>query len=267
MTQTTQTLNPHPDNDPAERTGGGVCDLIIPARNESDNLPALGDALRPLLEAGTIRRVILCDNGSTDETAELARGHGFTVVSEPRAGYGNACLAGIAAAGSDGRPPDVIAFLDADLSDDPAWLDRLVGPIINGKADLVIGSRAADADPGALDPHQRFGNRMACTLMRWATGHAWSDLGPMRAIRWSSLMQLDMQDRTWGWTVEMQYKAVTRGLRLREVDVPYRCRHAGTSKISGTLTGSLKAGHKIITTIVKLWWSEASRRGVEAPGN
>jgi len=241
--------------DPAARIDAR-CDLIIPARNEAENLPSLAAALAPLREQGVVRRVVLCDNGSTDATADLARAAGFDVVHEPRPGYGGACLTGIAWLQDADDPPSVVAFLDADLSDDPRGLADLVRPVVDDHADLVIGCRPALAEPGALDPHQRFGNRLACWLLRLATGHRWSDLGPMRAVRWSSLFELEMVDRTWGWTVEMQYKAITRGLRVMEVDVPYRCRHAGTSKISGSLVGSFKAGRKIITTICGLWWHE-----------
>jgi len=232
------------------------CDLIIPALNEAQNIAALGRALQPLRDRGVLRRVILCDNGSTDATAELARGLGFIVVEELEPGYGSACLAGLDVVEQSGRPPAVVAFLDADLSDDPSHLPELIEPIVTGEADLVIGSRVNRAEPGALEAHQRLGNRLACTLMRWATGHAWSDLGPMRAMRWIELLNLEMTDRTWGWTVEMQYKAASRGLRCKEVDVPYRRRHAGRSKISGSITGSYKAGKKIITTIYKLWRTE-----------
>ena len=226
-------------------------DLIIPARNEEENLPALGRALA-VLPPGLIRRVVLADNGSSDRTAELAAAAGFTVVHEPRPGYGAACLAGLRALQSE--PPEAVAFLDADLADDPGQLARLIRPLAEGRADLVLGQRQALAEPGALDPHQRFGNRLTCLLLRVITGHAYGDLGPMRVIRWRSLQQLAMADQTWGWTVEMQYKAVRYGLRIVELDVPYRQRHAGRSKISGSILGSLRAGSKIITTLARLWW-------------
>ncbi len=228
-----------------------LVDLIIPARDEEENVPALAAALAAL-PPGLIRRVVLADNGSTDRTAALARGAGFEVVSEGQPGYGAACLAGLAALEAD--PPEAVAFLDADLADDPAHLAALIRPLAEGRADLVLGQRQALAEPGALDPHQRFGNRLACTLLRVITGHGYRDLGPMRVVRWRSLQTIAMADRTWGWTVEMQYKAVKYGLRIAEVDVPYRRRHAGRSKISGSVTGSLRAGVKIITTLGRLWW-------------
>ena len=197
-------------------------------------------------------RVILCDNGSTDATATLAAEHGAIVVSEKQPGYGAACLAGLNYLRHDG-PPEVVAFLDADLADDPANLPRLCDPILTGEADLVLASRQALAEPGALDAHQRFGNRLATGLLRIGTGHRFEDVGPFRGIRWDSLRSLDMRDRTWGWTVEMQFKAARAGLRIREIDLPYRRRHSGSSKISGSIIGSARAGTKIISTLTRLW--------------
>ena len=241
-------------------------DLIIPAVNEAENLPALAHALASLRADGTLRRVVLADNGSTDATPDLAREAGFTVVHEPRRGYGNACLAGLAAVADD--PPDAVAFLDADLADDPAGLPGLIAPIADGRADLVLGQRRRLAEPGALDPHQAFGNWLACTLLRVTTGRRYRDLGPLRVVRWRSLQELNMCDPTWGWTVEMQYKAARQGLRIEEIDVPYRKRNAGKSKISGSLIGSARAGTKIITVLAKLWWTtpRGERGGVSAAG-
>ena len=211
-----------------------------------------------------MRRVVLADNNSTDATPDLARDAGFEVVFEPRRGYGNACLAALNHLEAD--PPDAVAFLDADLADDPAGLPELVTPLAEGQADLVLGQRRRLAEPGALDPHQAFGNWLACTLLKFGTGHRYRDLGPMRVIRWESLRRLDMQDPTWGWTVEMQYKAVRRGLRVAEIDVPYRRRHAGRSKISGSLVGSVKAGTRIIAVLVGLWLGSFRERVPAAPG-
>lgn len=231
-------------------------DLIIPARNEEANIGALLAALpREIL-----RHVIVADNGSTDQTAKLARDNGAVVVHEPQRGYGAACLAGLEWIAAQKKPPDAVAFLDADLADDPAQLPALIAPIATGEADLVIGSRRRLAQPGALTSTQRFGNALACWLIRLITGHRYSDLGPMRVIRWSSLRILAMSDRTWGWTVEMQFKAATRGLRAVEIDVPYRCRNAGQSKISGSWVGSIRAGWKIIATIATLWWRQGRRQ-------
>ena len=228
-------------------------DLVIPARNEAENLPALVEALAAVRGAGVIRRVVLADNGSTDETASLAEAGGFSVVHEAQAGYGAACLAGLAELAED--PPEAVAFMDADLADDPGQLAALVEPIARGRADLVLGQRARLAEPGALDPHQRFGNWLASRLLRVITGQAYRDLGPMRVVRWRCLERLAMADRTWGWTVEMQYKAARYGLRIVEVDVPYRKRHAGVSKISGSVAGSVRAGVKIVATLGQLWWT------------
>ena len=231
-------------------------DLIIPAYNEQDNIAALLAAL----PRDVLRHVVVVDNGSVDRTAELARLGGAMVLNEPRRGYGMACLVGLAWIRARPSLPDVVAFIDADLSDDPALLPILCEPIMAGRADLVIGSRPNLADPGALGLAQRFGNAIACGLIRLLTGRRYRDLGPMRVIRWSSLERIRMRDTTWGWTVEMQYKVAVLGLRSLEVDVPYRQRQAGVSKISGSVVGSVKAGRKIITTIVKLWWQMRKAR-------
>jgi glycosyltransferase involved in cell wall biosynthesis len=221
-------------------------DVITPAFNERDNIPALLAAM----PWASLRQVIVVDNGSTDATVELARAGGAIVVHEPRRGYGFACLAGITRVRE--APPDIIAFIDADLADDPAGLPALCAPIAAGETDMVIGSRRQLAEPGSLTTTQRFGNWLACALIRWFTGHRYHDLGPMRALRWDALERLDMQDTTWGWTVEMQYKAAAMHMRTLDIHVPYRPRHAGTSKISGNLIGSAKAGWKILYTIAAL---------------
>jgi glycosyltransferase involved in cell wall biosynthesis len=237
------------------------CDLIIPAFNERPNVDALFHALRPLRGA-SIRHVVLADNGSTDGTPGAASAHGAVVVREPRRGYGAACLKALAWCAALDERPDVVVFLDADLSDDPAALPALLAPIARGEADLVIGSRVRRAEPGALNLVQRFGNGLACALMARLGGRRYTDLGPFRAVRWTTLERLAMADTTWGWTVEMQMKAAILGVRAAEVDVPYRVRRWGRSKISGTVRGVLAAGTKIIATILALWW----RRGEIARG-
>lgn len=238
-------------------------DVVIPARDEETNIPPLFDALDALREAlqghesgMRLRHVIVADNGSTDGTPRLAEDRGARVVTEPQRGYGAACLRGLAAIdGHADPPPQVVAFLDADLADDPAALSTVLGPLAANTADLVIGSRIKQAEPGALSIVQRFGNGLACALIRLFTGRRYSDLGPLRAVRWSTFRTLGMADRTWGWTVEMQMKAALMDVRIAEVDVPYRRRRSGRSKISGTVRGVLTAGTKILVTIFTLWWT------------
>jgi len=224
------------------------CDLVIPALNEAPNVEALFEALRPL-RGDVLRHVVLADNGSTDGTPEAAARHGAIVVHEPRRGYGAACLKALDWIGALDEPPEIVAFLDADLSDDPEALPTVIAPIRRGRAELVIGSRVKLADPGALNFVQRFGNALACRLIHLTTGRRYHDLGPMRAVRFETLQRLDMTDRTWGWTVEMQAKAALAGVATLEVDVPYRHRAGGRSKISGTVRGVVTAGTKIIVTI------------------
>lgn len=232
------------------------CDLIIPAYNELENIEALFDELDSLSEAGVIRHIILTDNNSTDGTADAAKIRGAIVVHEPKRGYGAACLKALEWIKDQGQPNEggVIVFLDADLSDDASALPRLLAPIESGAADITIGCRVKHAEPGALNFVQRFGNSLACHLMWVLGGRHYHDLGPFRAIRSETLAKLNMADRTWGWTVEMQMKAALLDIAVTEVDVPYRCRRHGRSKISGTIRGVIGAGTKIITTIFALWW-------------
>ena len=205
-------------------------------------------------------RVVVCDNGSTDRSLAAAAGRDrVEVVHETRRGYGSACLAGLAHLRRTG-PPDVVVFLDGDYSDHPDELPSLLAPIERGEADLVLGSRRLGrAEPGALLPQARLGNALATFLIHLLTGHRYTDLGPFRAIRWEALERLDMRDRDYGWTCEMQMKAIGAGLRIAEVPVSYR-RRVGVSKIAGTVTGTVRAGIKI------LWWvlrhaAAARRRG------
>jgi hypothetical protein len=173
------------------------------------------------------------------------------VCHEPERGYGAACLRAIA-----GLPAGVeaVAFLQADGSEDPREAHRLLTPLLDGRADLVLGSRVlGNAEAGSLLPHQRFGNWLATTLIRALHGHRYTDLGPFRAIRLDALRKLDMRDRNYGWTVEMQVKALKAGLRVMEVPVSYRVRRAGENKVSGNLGASLAAGWKIISTVLKCW--------------
>ncbi|KPK17086.1 MAG: glycosyl hydrolase [Myxococcales bacterium SG8_38] len=224
-------------------------DVVIPALDEELALPrVLREVPRP-----PVRRVVVADNGSTDATAEVARSHGAEVVVEPERGYGAACLRALAHLTAD--PPDVVVFLDGDYSDHPAELPLLVGPISSGHADLVIGSRARGRrERGALSPQQQVGNAIACHALRVLYGVRYTDLGPFRAIRWDTLQTLDMRDRNFGWTVEMQIKAAQRGVRAIEVPVSYRPR-IGVSKVSGTLRGSVSAGVKILWLLGRYAWS------------
>ena len=234
------------------------CDLIIPALNEAPNLEALFDALGPL-RGEIVRHIVVADNGSTDGTAQDAAAHGAVVVHEPRRGYGAACLKAMQWIDDLDEPPDAVAFLDADLSDDPGQLPALLAPIESDRADLVIGSRARLAEPGALTLAQRFGNRLACALIRLLTRRRYRDLGPLRVLRWTTLQRLDMADLTWGWTVEMQTKAALDGIPTLEIDVPYRPRAGGRSKITGEFRVAAAAGAKIISTIITLWWKHHRR--------
>ncbi|MCH8931467.1 MAG: glycosyltransferase family 2 protein [Nitrospina sp.] len=217
--------------------------VIIPAYNEEKSLPlVLND-----LPKDQLHQIIVVDNRSTDRTAEVARKNGATVVHERRRGYGRACLTGMAALDA----PDIVVFLDGDYSDYPEEISLLVEPILKGEADFVVGSRMLLAESRqALLPQARYGNQLAVFLIRLFFGHRFTDLGPFRAIRSESLQAIGMHDQDFGWTVEMQIKAVQNGLRIREVPVRYRVR-IGVSKITGTLSGTLKAGTKIIYTIFK----------------
>jgi hypothetical protein len=206
-----------------------------------------------------VDEIVVVNNASTDETGDNARAAGATVVREPNQGYGYACLRGIEYA--RGKQPNVIVFLDGDYSDHPDEMSRLLAPILEDQADFVVGSRIrGEAEPGAMLPQARIGNRLACALMRWIWGARYTDLGPFRAIRFQDLLALDMQDQTFGWTIEMQIKAVEAGLRVREVPVSYRKR-VGVSKITGTLSGTVKASVKILWTIARF----ALRRGRNVP--
>src|SRR6266567_3149061 len=215
--------------------------LILPARNEALALPDVLAAVPSCVD-----RVVVVDNGSTDATALVARDGGAEVVSEPTPGYGLACLAGIAFLKS--APPDIVAFADADGSDDLPSLAGLLDLLAQDEADFAL-ARRVPSDPEALTLQQRFGNRLATFLIRLFWGHRYADLGPMRAIAWKALERLGMRDRGFGWTVEMQIKALKKGLRVREIPLPYSRRSAGYSKISRTLTGAVRAGGKILWVI------------------
>ncbi len=227
-----------------------IVDLIIPALNEEASIPLVLADLPSF-----VRTVFVVDNGSTDQTAEVAKSHGAVVVSEPQRGYGAACLAGMAAIesqiASGVTAPEIVAFLDADYSDHPECLTDLIQPISERGYDFVLGSRLlGEREQGAMPPQSYFGNKLACFLMKLFFGGRYTDLGPFRVIRYTALKHLQMADENFGWTIEMQIKATRSKLRTIEIPVPYRKR-VGTSKISGTISGSVKAGVKILYTIAK----------------
>lgn len=225
--------------------------VIIPARDEESALPVVLARIPKWVDV-----VFVVDNGSSDGTARVAAAAGARVVDEPVPGYGRACLAGIAAATAPDVAPDVLVFLDADGSDFPEQMERLVAPLAARTADLVIGSRnLGTMFPGAMTPPQRFGNVLAPFLIRTIWGVHFTDLGPFRAVRASELARLEMDDPTFGWTVQMQIRAARIGLRCAEVAVDYTRRLSGRSKISGTVRGVFAAGTKILWCIA----SEALR--------
>jgi glycosyltransferase involved in cell wall biosynthesis len=238
--------------DQGSATGGalvhGTTDLaiIMPALNEEE---AIGEVLRHLPVPAAAVTVV--DNGSTDATAERAEAAGARVVREPRRGYGRACLAGLRAT----RDAETVVFLDADFSDDPADLVRLLAPIERGEADFVLGARP----PGSRPWHARLGTALCVALINRLWGCRYTDLGPFRAIRRNALDRLGMMDQTWGWTIEMQVKAAEAGLRCLEIPVSYRDR-IGQSKISGTLTGTVRAGGRMLAIVAMLWWTRRRRR-------
>lgn len=223
-----------------------IC-VIIPAFNEENGV---GQVLAEIPKA-LVDEIVVVNNASTDDTERIAKEGGATVLREPVSGYGRACLKGISYLQNLEVTPDIVVFLDADHSDYPDEMMTLVAPILQGKADLVVGSRVLGTkEKGAMTPQQIFGNWLATRLMKLFYGVKFTDLGPFRAIRFSSLIELSMQDNTYGWTVEMQLKAAKMKMRCMEVPVQYRKR-IGFSKISGTLKGTVLAGYKILYTIFK----------------
>lgn len=221
--------------------------VIIPAINEEESI---GKVINDLPKE-IIAEVIVCNNGSTDRTAFVAENAGATVVEEKRPGYGWACLKGMEYVAAMQSLPDIIVFIDGDYSDYPNQLPQVVAPILKNDIDLVIGSRAlGKKESGSMTIPQRFGNWLATRLMRTFYGVSYTDLGPFRAIKYSKLVQLKMQDKTYGWTIEMQLKAAKNKLTYTEVPVDYKKR-IGVSKVSGTVKGTILAGYKIITAVFK----------------
>ncbi len=218
--------------------------VIIPAYNEED---AIGKVISEIPK-DLANRIIVIDNGSSDNTVANAEKEGAFVVAEPVRGYGSACLRGMSQLAED---TDIVVFLDGDYSDYPEDMRKLTTPIINNEADITIGSRMRGArEKGALLIQAYLGNKLATFLIRLFWGYSYSDLGPFRAVRYKSLKQINMRDKDFGWTVEMQIKAITNKLRIAEIPVRYRKR-TGVSKITGTVKGTISAGVKIIYTILK----------------
>jgi glycosyltransferase involved in cell wall biosynthesis len=221
--------------------------VIIPAYNEEQSIAKVINAIPKEL----VKTVVVANNNSKDNTKIQAEMAGAVVVDEPRPGYGYACLKGMDFLSPHVNPKDIIVFLDGDFSDYPEEIPNIINPIIQNKADLVIGSRALGVkEKNAMTIPQEFGNWLATKLIRLFYGVKFTDLGPFRAITWLHLQQLNMQDKTYGWTVEMQIKAAKQGLRCIEVPVKYRKR-IGVSKVSGTVKGVILAGYKIIWMIFK----------------
>jgi glycosyltransferase involved in cell wall biosynthesis len=221
--------------------------VIIPALNEEEPIAGV---VHECFETNVPSEIVVVDNGSTDRTAERARGARAKVVSEPRHGYGRACLAGIRALGSES---EIVVFLDGDGSDCPEFMNQLVDPIAAGTHDFVIGSRTrGKREPGSMNFQQLFAGRLAGWLMSILYGVRYTDMCPFRAIRRDALEKLSMKEETYGWNLEMQMKAARRGLRILEVPVNHRRRSGGVSKVSGTLRGTFAAGARILATFVRI---------------
>jgi len=222
-----------------------VIDVVIPALNEEDSIPLVLNEI-----PSWVREIVVCDNGSSDRTAQVAQQAGATVVHQPTKGYGLACLTALDYIRKKTVSPEAIVFLDADYSDYPAQMERHLTELTSG-FDLVIGSRKlGNKEKGSMTFPQRFGNWLSSVLLRILYGAKFTDLGPFRAIKWQALESLGMEDQNFGWTVEMQIKAMKKGLRYTEVPVDYK-RRVGVSKVSGTLKGAISAGYKIIYTLFK----------------
>jgi glycosyltransferase involved in cell wall biosynthesis len=223
-----------------------IISVVIPAHNEEASIAlVVGDV------PSMVNEVVVVDNASNDQTAQNAQKAGATVLKEHRMGYGHACLKGIDYLEKSTQKPDIIVFLDGDYSDYPEELSKIVDPIITGQTDLVIGARVKQLrEKGSMTPQQVFGNRLATLLMRWLYGSQFTDLGPFRAIRFDTFQAMEMEDKTYGWTVEMQLKALRMKLNYTEVPVRYRNR-IGHSKVSGTVKGTVMAGIKIIGWIIQ----------------
>tara|TARA_R110002049_G_scaffold39916_10_gene122274 strand:- start:5803 stop:6492 length:690 start_codon:yes stop_codon:yes gene_type:complete len=220
--------------------------VIIPAYNEADSIASVIKEIPKI-----VSEIIVVNNNSTDATALNAKAAGATVLTENRMGYGYACLLGINYISKQSKTPDIIVFMDGDYSDYPEELSKVVKPIVEDNIDFVVGARTKELrEEGSMTPQQVFGNALATTLMKRFFGASFTDLGPFRAIRYSKLMALEMEDKTYGWTVEMQLKVLKKGFTYVEVPVRYKKR-IGISKVSGTVKGTIFAGVKILGWIFK----------------
>ena len=223
-----------------------IIKVIIPAYNEQNSIGKVIQDIPPIVD-----EIIVVNNTSTDNTHSVAKTAGAKVINEPKRGYGYACLRGMSYISLQETKPDIVVFLDGDYSDYPQQLTQLITPIIEKDIDLVIGARVKTLrEKGAMTYPQKFGNWLATSLMTLFFGARFTDLGPFRAIKYSKLLALNMEDKTYGWTVEMQLKAVKQKYSYLEIPVKYRNR-IGVSKVSGTLKGAIFAGVKILTWIFK----------------
>lgn len=220
--------------------------VIIPAYNESGSIASVINDIPSI-----VKDIIVVNNNSTDETVNNAKKAGAIVLTENRKGYGYACLKGIDYLANQQEKPDIVVFIDGDYSDYPQELTKIIKPILNNNIDFVIGARVKELrEKGSMEPQQIFGNWLATCLMKYMFGSKFTDLGPFRAIKYNALLGLNMQDKTYGWTVEMQLKVLKQKLSYKEVPVKYR-RRIGISKVSGTIKGSIFAGIKILSWIFK----------------
>lgn len=226
-----------------------ILSIIIPALNEEKSIGYVIKSIPKIY-----REVIVVDNGSSDKTSKVAFENGAKVITEKNKGYGFACLKGIDYLKEN--PPDIIVFLDGDYSDYPEEINKIIEPICKNQVDFVIGSRVKSLrENGSMTPQQVFGNKLACFLMNLLYNSTFTDLGPFRALKWKTLKELKMTDKTYGWTVEMQLKILRNRIAYCEVPVRYRKR-IGYSKVSGTLKGSVLAGVKIISWIFKYYFKK-----------
>ena len=229
-----------------DATNSRLVSVIIPCLNEADSI---GDVVKEVLSQ-QVGEVLVVDNGSTDDTAARAREAGARVISQPERGYGRACAAGLAAVSSDAQ---VACYLDGDGSDVPSFMAAVVGPVLRGEADFVMGSRLkGKREPGSMTPQQLVAGRLAGVLLKLRYGADFSDMSPFRAARVAQLRLLGMREMTYGWNLEMQMRAAAAGWRLLEVPVDHRCRQGGVSKVSGDLKAGLKAAFKITSTFLRL---------------